>query len=334
MELLRRAIDVEAPLAMTAIDLNDYFYFVHVVEKGGFSAAAKALGMPKSRLSRHIAALEERLDTRLIQRTTRQFNVTDIGEVLYRHARALIDEMECAEAAVKRKKNTLSGNVTLSCSVGVAQFALKEILARFLSDNPLVTVAQQVTNQNIDLVGSGVDLSIRGHTSPLPDSSLVQRKLAAVEWNLFCAAGYEDQNGHIADPVDLAEHHALALGWQSPKGKWSLQKYSGERIDVDISPRLKSEDMSTLKEAAVHGLGVVALPAYTCRQEIKDGRLERVLPEWHAGVAQLSLVQPSRRGMSPPVQALLDCLLAEFTGSVHTSSEDSPSESVGNGEKQ
>ena len=90
---------------MTAVDLNDYFYFVHVVEKGGFSAAAKALGLPKSRLSRHIAALEARMDTRLIQRTTRQFNITEIGEVLYQHARALIDEMENAEAAVKRKKD-------------------------------------------------------------------------------------------------------------------------------------------------------------------------------------------------------------------------------------
>jgi len=315
---------------MTAIDLNDYFYFVHVVEKGGFSAAAKALGMPKSRLSRHIAALEERLDTRLIQRTTRQFKVTEIGEVLYQHARSLIDEMENAEAAVKRKKNTLSGNVTLSCSVGVAQFAVKEILARFLSDNPLVTVAQQVTNQNIDLVGSGVDLSIRGHTGPLPDSTLIQQKLAAVEWNLFCATGYQDENGAIDNPIDLAGHHNLALGWQSPKGKWSLQKYSGERVEVNISPRLKSEDMSTLKEAAIHGLGVVALPAYTCRQEVNDGRLQRVLTDWHAGIAQLSLVQPSRRGTSPPVQALQDFLLAELPVFVRTSTGDTQHASVSN----
>jgi len=313
---------------MTAIDLNDYFYYVHVVEKGGFSAAAKALGMPRSRLSRHIAALEERLETRLIQRTTRQFNVTDIGEVLYQHARALIDEMENAEAAVARKKNTLSGNVTLSCSLGVAQFAVKEILARFLCENPLVTVAQQVTNQNTDLVSSGVDLSIRGHTGPLPDSTLVQRKLAAVEWNLFSAAGYEDQNGAIDSPLDLTGHPALALGWQSPRDRWSLQKYSGERIEVDITPRLKSEDMATLKEAAVQGLGIVTLPAYTCRQELDDGRLTRVLDDWHAGVAQLSLVQPTRKGTSPPVQALQDFLLAEFAAFVRTSTDETRHDAV------
>lgn len=297
---------------MAATDLNDYFYFVHVVEKGGFSAAARALGMPKSRLSRHIAALEERLDTRLIQRTTRQFNVTDIGDVFYQHARALIDEMENAEAAVKRKKNTLSGNVTLSCSVGVAQFALKEILARFLSDNPLVTVSQQVTNQNIDLVASGVDLSIRGHTGPLPDSTLVQRKIATVEWNLFCAVGYQEASGAIEGPDQLAEQPTLALGWQSPRGTWSLESYLGERLEIGITPRLKSEDMATLKEAAIQGLGIVALPAYTCRREVHEGQLERVLSDWHAGVAQLSFIQPSRRGVSPPVEALRDYILAEL----------------------
>ena len=111
-------------------DLNDYFYFVHVIEKRGFSAASEALGLPKSRLSRHIRQLEERMGARLIQRTTRQFNVTELGETFYAHARTVIDEVENAENAVRRKKNRLSGNVTISCSVGVAQFALKELIAK------------------------------------------------------------------------------------------------------------------------------------------------------------------------------------------------------------
>jgi len=297
---------------MPAVDLNDYFYFVHIVEKGGFSAAARALGVPKSRLSRHLGALEERLDTRLIQRTTRHFKVTPVGEVLYQYTRDLITGMENAEAAVKRKQNALSGQVTLSCSVGVAQFAVKEILARFLADNPLVTVAQQVTNENIDPVAAGVDLCIRGHTGRLPDSSLIQRKLATVQWNLFAGTDYEDRNGVIGTPGQLADHATLALGWQAPRGKWFLEHLSGERVAVEITPRLKSEDMSTLKEAAIRGLGVAALPAYTCRDEIRSGRLRRVLPDWHAGMAQLSLLQPSRRGTSPPVQALLDFLVEEL----------------------
>lgn len=297
-------------------DLNDYFYFVHVIEKRGFSAASEALGLPKSRLSRHVRQLEERMGARLIHRTTRQFNVTELGETFYAHARAVVDEMENAENAVRRKKNRLSGNVTISCSVGVAQFALKDLIVRFLAENPLVTVSQQVTNQNIDLVASGIDLAIRGHADALPDSSLIQRPLAEVEWQLFAASNYEDQNGTLRDPSDIDNHPTLALGWQSPLGKWNLVNNLGEKVAVELAPRLKSDDMSTLKCAAAAGEGLVALPAYTCRQELELGQLRRVLLNWHAGRPRLSLVAPSRRGQPQAVVALQEFLLAEFADAV------------------
>ena len=297
-------------------DLNDYFYFVHVIEKRGFSAASEALGLPKSRLSRHVRQLEERMGARLIQRTTRQFNVTELGETFYAHARAVVDEMENAENAVRRKKNRLSGNVTVSCSVGVAQFALKDLMVRFLAENPLVTVSQQVTNQNIDLVATGIDLTIRGHADALPDSSLIQRPLAEVEWQLFAASDYEDQNGTLRDPSDIDRHQTLALGWQSPHGEWVLENQSGEKHTEKITPRLKSDDMSTLKCAAAGGAGLVALPAYTCREELERGQLRRVLSNWHAGAPRLSLVAPSRKGQPQAVVALQEFLLAEFADAV------------------
>jgi len=299
-------------------DLNDYFYFVHVIEKQGFSAASEALGVPKSRLSRHIRRLEERMDARLIQRTTRQFNVTELGETFYVHARTVVDDMEKAENAVRRKKNRLSGNVTISCSVGVAQFALKELIARFLAENPLVTVAQQVTNKNVDMVASGVDLSIRGHTGLLPDSSLIQRPLAQVEWQLFAASDYEDKHAALDTPSDIDNHQTLALGWQSPHGLWTLESQSGDELNVEITPRLKSDDMSTLKYAAARGAGLVALPAYTCREELKLGQLRRVLSNWHAGAPQLSLLAPTRKGQPQAVVALQEFLLAEFADTVAT----------------
>ena len=296
---------------MASNDLNDYYYFVHVVEKGGFTAAANSLGIPKSRLSRHIGQLEERLDTILIQRTTRRSRLTELGEVFYRRARAVVDQVELAEAEVKRKKNTLSGKVTLSCSVGVAQFALKELIARFLIDNPQVTVLQQVTNQNIDLIAAGVDMAIRGHTAPLPDSTLVPRLLAVVEWNLFASPDYAAREKPIATPVDLTSCQTLSLGWQAPGDRWRLEHATGTIEDIQIAPRLKSEDMTTLKEAASEGLGVVALPAYACRAELASGQLVKVLPDWHAGQAKLSLVMQRRSGFDAPVVALQEFLQAE-----------------------
>ncbi|GAB5379653.1 MAG: LysR substrate-binding domain-containing protein [Aliiglaciecola sp.] len=298
------------------IDLNDYFYFVHVVEKRGFSPAATALNMPKSRLSRHVAKLEERLATKLIQRTSRQFNVTESGQIFYQHARALLDEMEAAEAAIQTIKTSLSGQVTMSCSVGVAQFAIQEMIIEFLNKNPKVNVMQQVTNQAIDLVSSGIDLAIRGHTQALPDSSIIQRHLATVSWHLFASPEYLSKSGIPASPYDLFKRPSLKVGWQPASGHWTLQNTQGVKTTVPFSPQFCSDDMGTLKKAAIQGLGIVSLPAYVCRQEIHDGTLERVLPDWITGKAQLSLMMPSRKGQPASVKLFAEYLLENLNDKV------------------
>jgi len=290
------------------IDLNDYFYFVHVVDKRGFSPAARALDMPKSRLSRHVSLLEQRLGARLIQRTSRQFKVTETGRVFYQHARALIEEMEAAEAAIKSRKASLSGRVAMSCSVGVAQFAVKDLLLEFLAKHPKINLVQQVSNQSVDLVASGIDVAIRGHMEALPDSSIIQRHLANVSWHLFASPEYLDRTGTPKSPDDLFKRKSLKVGWQPASGHWNLEHKNGLKTTVSFSPQLCSDDMSTLKQAASNGLGIVSLPAYTCRDELDRGSLVRVLPEWVAGTAQLSLLMPSRRGQSPGVRALADYL--------------------------
>ncbi|MGM7318380.1 LysR substrate-binding domain-containing protein [Idiomarina sp. ST10R2A5] len=294
------------------IDLNDYFYFVHVVEKQGFSPAALALNMPKSRLSRHIKQLEERLDSKLIQRTSRQFKITDTGRLFYRHARALLDEMEMAEAAVQSTKKTLSGTVKISCSLGVAQFAVKQLLVEFLKENPKVNLVQQVTNQTVDLVSNGIDIAIRGHIDQLPDSSIIQRQLTTVSWQLFASPAYIESHGAPSSPDDLLKQKSLKMGWQSTSGIWTLENQEGLEITVPYRPQLCSDDMSTLKKAAIDGLGIVSLPAYTCRDAINTGLLTRVLPNWTTGKAKLSLLTLSRRGQPPAVQVLSDYLVSNL----------------------
>ena len=290
------------------MDLNDYFYFVHVVEKRGFAPAGRALNVPKSRLSRHIQQLEDRLGVRLIQRTSRQFIVTDAGDALYRHARAALDEVDAAEAAIHRKANTLSGTVRLSCSVGVAQFAIRRAVSEFLVANPKVRVVQQVTNESIDLVEAGIDMAIRGHAEPLPDSSLIQSRLTPVNWHLYAGRSYLEQTGVPSSPNELEVHAGLKLGWRPEVGHWTLRDKQDRFATIPFEPRLCSDDMVTLKHAAADGLGVVALPGYVCRDLVETGRLVRILPDWTAGDAQLSLLMPSRRGLPAAVQALADFL--------------------------
>ena len=297
------------------VDLNDYFYFVHVVEKGGFSRAAESLNIPKSRISRHISQLETRLDVKLIERTSRQFEVTELGRAFYQKALAVIEGVELAESAVSQRKASLSGNVSITCSVGIAQYALQGLLTQFLIDNPLVDVSQQVTNQSVDLISSGIDLAIRGHASPLPDSSYIQRHLAHVTWYLYASPQYLDECGVPTKPSDLSDHQSLKVGWQERKGEWMLQ-CDNQHIAVGHSPRLCSDDMSTLVNAAEQGAGIVSLPAYICRDAVKRQTLVRVLPDWHTGQAALSLMLPSRRSSSPVVRSLSNYLLENVKAEV------------------
>lgn len=303
------------------IDLNDYFYFVHVVEKKGFSTAARVLNMPKSRLSRHVSKLEERLDVKLIQRTSRQFNVTEAGQIFYQHARALLDEMEAAETAIQSKKTSLSGRVAVSCSVGIAQFAIKGLVIEFLQKHPKVELVQQVTNQNIDLVSSGIDMAIRGHTESLPDSSIIQRHLTTVSWHLFASSSYLARAGTPKSPYDLFKRQSLKVGWQPVSGHWTLQDKEGLKTTVPFNPGLCSDDMGTLKSAAMDGLGIVSLPAYVCRNEIANGSLTRVLPNWVSGKAELSLLTPSRKGQTPAVRSFSEFLLNNLNEQIGDSQE-------------
>ena len=290
------------------MDLNDAFYFVQVVEKGGFSAAARFLNIPKSRLSRRVKQLEDDLGVRLLQRSSRVVTATEVGEEYYRHAQEALVRFEMAETAVRRKTNAVAGTVTVSCSVGMAQFGLDQILPKFLQDNPGVTVVQRASNQMEDLIKSGIDIAIRGHMDTLPDSSLIQVRLARVEWHLFGSSDYITSLDSVIDPAELANHPAMVLGRPRETHQWLLKDQGGQTASVPCTVRFASDDMSTLKNAASASLGLVALPSYVCRSEIEAGTLVRVLPNWTAGRPQISLLMPTRRSMLPAVEAFLDCV--------------------------
>ena len=200
----------------------------------------------------------------------------------------------------------------MSCSVGVAQYAIKDLLLNFLRDNPKVELVQQVTNQSVDLVSFGIDLAIRGHIEPLPDSSNIQRPLTTVYWHLFASPSYLTQKGIPESPYDLFNQRCLKVGWQPATGNWLLENTQGVKTSIPFTPHLCSDDMHTLIHAATNGLGIVSLPAYTVRNEVASGRLVRVLPSWTTGRAQLSLLSPSRRISSAAVRALSDYLVANM----------------------
>ena len=157
-----------------------------------------------------------------------------------------------------------------------------------------------------DLIKGGIDVAIRGHVDTLPDSSLIQVRLARVEWHLFCSPDYHGILDQSDDPVSLANHPALVLGRPRATHQWLLTDDDGQTASVPCQVRFASDDMSTLKNAAALSLGLVALPSYVCRPEVEAGSLVRILPGWTAGLPQISLLMPSRQGLLPAFEAFLD----------------------------
>jgi len=291
------------------LDLNNLYYFVQTVEKKGISAAARALDVPKSTVSRHILALESALGARLIQRTTRRFAVTDVGQEFYAHALATLIEAETAENVVRQRVAEPSGTIRFTCSVALAQLGLAELIPRFMTLHPRIRIVQHATNRLVDPVQEGFDVCLRAHWTPLPASSLIQRHLVDIPWHLFAGRAYLARKGTPAQPDDLAAHDGVGLRQTEEAHLWSLthEKHVERKAAIAYAPCLQSDDMGTLKVAA-RTLGIAALPAYVGRKEVESGLLVRVLPEWHAGIATLTLLMPSRRGLLPSVRAFIDFL--------------------------
>jgi len=298
------------------LNLNDIYYFVQVVDKKGFSAAGKALSMPKSSLSRRVMDLEAHLGARLIQRTSRRFLITDAGIEFYQHAQAMLAEAEAAEQSVKRRLTEPQGAVRITCSVAIAQFALADLLPRFISLFPKIDIVEHATNRYVDLVEEGFDLALRAHSQPLPDSSLIRRPIAPTPWGLFAGERYIAQHGMPTAPADLRHHNGILLKGQTSEGRWELRNNRDESIAIPFKPKLCSDDILTLKKAAGAGVGIVALPRYLCKTEVLQGTLVPVLSEWTAGNAMITLLVPSRRGLLPSVRTLTHFLAKELQAAI------------------
>ncbi|MEI2302331.1 LysR substrate-binding domain-containing protein [Ensifer sp. MJa1] len=285
-------------------NLNDFIVFAHVVDHKGFAPAARALNVPKSTLSKRVAELEKTLGVRLINRTSRRFTVTEVGEDFYRHAAAMLIEAQAAEAVVKGRLAEPSGTVRITASVPTAQMTLAGLLPSLALAYPKMRVALHATDRFVDLVQEGFDIAVRDHFGPLPDSALVQRRVATEEIWLVASPGYLAERGTPLAPADLEMHDALLSSMTSDG--WTLRNAADASEAVRPAPRFIADESRVLLEAALAGLGITALPRKLCRAEFDAGSLVRVLPDWQAGSVTTTLLMPHRRGQLPSVRAVVD----------------------------
>ncbi|UQA59888.1 LysR substrate-binding domain-containing protein [Polyangium aurulentum] len=300
------------------LNLNDFFYFVQVVDRGGFTAASRTLNVPKTTLSDRIQQLEADLGVRLLNRTSRRFGMTDAGEEFYRHAVAMLQSAELAETAIRSRLTEPVGTVRCTAGVATMQFAMSGLIADFLLKHPKVNVVAHASDRTVDIVGENYDIAVRAHSELLPDSNLVQRTLAAAPWSLFAGASYLDTNGTPETPEDLRDHPSLFMTRTGVDPIWRLRRadQASDEIAIPLTPRFMVDDMVSLQEAAIRSLGVVALPCYVCREAVRSGALRVVLPDWLAGEATITALVSYRQGLLPSVRAFLDHLAAEFPKTV------------------
>lgn len=291
------------------MNLNDLGIFVQAVEHGSFAAAGRRLGMPKSTISKRVAELEAALGARLIHRTSRSFSLTDLGRDFFEHARASIIEAENAETIVRTRLGEPSGTVRLTTSVPTAQFTLAPLLAGLAERYPKLLLSLHVTDRFVDIVQEGFDIAIRSHQQPLPDSALVQRRMAVHDFHLVAAPAYLDLHGRPERPEDLAGHRAIVAN--PADTSWLLYGTDGSRWQARVAPVMAADEPFVLLKAASAGIGITVLPTSVCASAISDGTLERVLPAWTAGQITTTILMPHRRGQLSSVRAVVDFLMEQ-----------------------
>ena len=214
------------------IDLNDFFYFVQVVDRGGFTAAGRMFRVPKSTLSHRIQRLETELGVRLLNRSSRRFAMTDAGEEFYRHAVVMLRDAELAEDAIRHRLTEPTGTVRCTAAMATMQFAISDILTDFLVLHPKVNVVAHATDRNVDIVGENYDVAIRAHSEPLPNSTLVQRALTPAPWLLFAGSAYLDANEAPQSPEDLRNYPSLFMMRTGIAPVWRLRRSSKAKNEV------------------------------------------------------------------------------------------------------
>jgi DNA-binding transcriptional LysR family regulator len=296
-------------------DLNDMYLFAKVIEYGGYSAASRALGIATSRLSRRVSELERRLGVHLVNRTTRSISLSDTGETFYRHCLAMVGEAEAARGAIERTRSAPQGLVRISCPVGLLLSDVGAILARFLADNRAVRLSLEATNRRVDLVEEGFDLAVRVRVPPLEDSELAVRSLGKSQMVLVCSRWFIAQHGNPTSADDLSKLPTLSMGRPGNKHAWQFIGAGGKEVDVQHTPCLATDDLATLRTAALEGIGIALLPESLIRKDLADAALVEVLPELKVAPGIVHVVFASRHGMTPAVRALIDALAAGFEGS-------------------
>ncbi len=285
--------------------------FARTVQEGGFSAAARALDLTPSAVSKQISRLENRLGMRLLNRTTRQISLTEEGREFYQHCVRVLAELDEAQQWISDSQGSVKGSLRVAATVAFAKHHVLPLIPEFLERYSALQVHLEVTDRHVDLVEEGTDVAIR-FTEQLTDPSLVARRLA-VNRRVICAApAYIARHGAPQTPDDLRHHNCLRLYTVSTFNEWEFEEPEGARI-LDVPGNFETNSADALYHAALAGVGIARLSTFLIEPDLNAGRLVALLPEYIHEKASILAVFPKRQHLSPKVRVFIDFLVEKFT---------------------
>ncbi|WP_199873163.1 LysR family transcriptional regulator [Ideonella sp. A 288] len=296
------------------IDPNDLLIFARVAELGSFSRAAERLGLPKSTVSRRLAALEQRVGERLLLRTTRRQTITEFGQQMLEHARQVVAEVDAVAALSESRLAAPGGRLRVSMPSDLANLLLAEALAAFVAMHPAIALELDLSPRRVDLLGEGVDLAVR--MGDLPDDALLAaRRLTEFPAGLYAAPDYLAEHGEPQAPDDLARHLAVRqLRGNGELTPWTL--LLGEQRWQGVPPgRAAANSPELLIRLARAGAGIAAVPDHFASADVRQGRLRRVLPAWCLPRVTAWAVFPGRKLMPARTRVFIDMLVVALGGS-------------------
>lgn len=290
--------------------LTEMEAFASVVDLGGFTDAARKMGLSKSAISKHVSSLEARLGARLLNRTTRRVSPTEIGLAYYDKARQVLDDASEADAMVTSMQSTPKGSLRVSATTDFGVNHLSPALGDFLSQYPDINVNMVLSNRPVDLLSEGFDLAIR--IGEMADSTLRARKLCETEMRVIGSPKYFYEHGVPKRIDDLSQHKLLHFSNQSTGNAWKITSPTGEKRLIRAGGSLTVNDGQSLLQAAEAGLGIAYLPSYLYHEAVADGRLKIVLPDLPVEKLGIHVVYPPGLYTQPKLRAFIDFLAEHF----------------------
>jgi len=286
--------------------------FIRVVETGSISAAALRLGVAKSAVSRRLKELEEHLGVELFHRTTRKMNLTDTGSAFYHQSVRILDDVFEAEVATSQAHGTLKGSLKIALPSTFGLMHMGPAINEFLQLHPQIEFDLDFNDREVDLIQEGFDLAVR--IANLPDSSLIARRLASIQFVVCASPAYLKKMGVPQSPDALSKHQCLVYSLIRDFEYWNFTDVDGKKIRVKIYPNLKASTGEFLKDAAVEGQGIILIPSFIAYKEIEGGALVQILKKYEISKLDAYAIYPQTRHLSQRVRAFVDFLVNRFEG--------------------